>query len=84
MGNIIGQIYHFMKYFNADIEKREVVDFLVEEETVDKSKREQICNAYFPDEKSIENFKDALEYEIELLDKNMEYYTYHGIDYDKK
>lgn len=71
----------------SDTEKKEVVDFLVEKETIetlDPVRLDQIYKAYFPNENSLQEFKNALEYEIELLDKNMDYYTYEVKDINSK
>lgn len=68
----------------SDTEKKEV---LIEKETIEtlgQDRLDQIYKAYFPNENSLQEFKNALEHEIELLDKNIDYYTYNVNDIDTK
>lgn len=42
---------------------------------MDETRLQQIYKAYFPNDKSIQDFEDAIKYETELLGKNIDYYT---------
>lgn len=92
MGNIVINMYNYTYNFMKqniigdleEIEDNKLIEMKLEPieqmDRLDEYQLKKIFDGYFPDKKSIEEFKKSIEYETSLIHKDISYYTNNYID----